>query len=92
MGNCTAPGEASQIESGMAVGMISKNNMIAKNKQGTAMAEPNLSSNIFITLNLYTKIEGFTVKESKPDASRMLEAAINGSEVILNEGNDKSPK
>ena len=56
------------------------------------MAEPNLSSNIFITLNLYTKIEGFTVKESKPNASRMLEAAINGSEVILNEGNDKSPK
>lgn len=58
MGNCTAPGEAAVIESGMAVGMLSKNNMIAKNKS-TALAEPNLSSNIFITLNLYTKIEGF---------------------------------
>ena len=57
-----------------------------------AMAAPNLSSNIFITLNFYTKIEGFAVKESKPDASRMLEAAINGSEVTLNESNDKSPK
>ena len=57
-----------------------------------AMAAPNLSSNIFITLNLYTKIEGFAIKESKPDASRMLEAAINGSEVTLNESNDKSPK
>ena len=57
-----------------------------------AMAAPNRSSNIFITLNLYTKIEGFAVKESKPDASRMLEAAINGSEVTLNESNDKSPK
>ena len=56
------------------------------------MAEPNLSSNIFITLNLYTKIEGFAVKESKPEASRLLEAAINGSEVTLNEGNEKSPK
>ena len=92
MGNCTAPGEASQIESGMAVGMISKNNMIAKHKQGMGMAEPNLSSNIFITLNLYTKIEGFAVKESKPEASRLLEATINGSEVTLNEGNEKSPK
>ena len=57
-----------------------------------AMAAPNLSSNIFITLNLYTKIEGFAIKESKPDASHMLEAAINGSEVTLNESNDKSPK
>jgi hypothetical protein len=47
------------IEGGMAVGMLTKNNMIAKNKS-TALAEPNLSSNIFVTLNLYTKIEGFT--------------------------------
>ena len=58
MGNCTAPGEAAVIEGGMAAGMLSKNNMIANNKS-TALAEPNLSSNIFITLNLYTKIEGF---------------------------------
>ena len=92
MGNCAAPGEASQIESGMAVGMLSKNSMISKNKQGAAMAPPSLSSNIFISLNLYTKIEGFIRKEPKPDASRLLEASINSTEVSLNETSEKSPK
>ena len=91
MGNCAAPGEASQIESGMAVGMLSKNSMIAKNK-GTALAPPNLSSNIFISLNLYTKIEGFSLKEPKPDQSRLLEASINSTQASLNETNEKSPK
>ena len=65
MGNCTAPGDANQIEPAMAVGMLSKSAVLAQHKQSMAFAQPNLSSNMFVTLNLYTKVDGFQAEESK---------------------------
>ena len=63
MGNCAAPGTDGQVESNMAVGMLSKNAMLSKSKQNMAANEPTLSSNMFVSLNLYSKIEGFNTGE-----------------------------
>lgn len=81
MGNCTAPTSTSELDSGMAVGMLSKSAMLAQHRQSMALAEPNLSSNMFITFNLYTKIDGFAkYEETKQEIIPSLNESSTGLE------------
>ena len=48
-----------------------------------AFAQPSLSSNMFITLNLYTKVDGFQAGESKQQ--KTLDPSLNDSQVTPDE-------
>ena len=71
MGNCAAPGTEGQVESNMSLGMLNKNAMLSKHRQNSATTEPSLSSGMFVSLNLYTKVDGFSAGEEpkKPYAN-----------------------